>query len=106
MVNFGGGEIIYKLHLVFFDQRQGGFQLNDNSLVNPKISVILANYLTSIRYIDWLLLFDSESYFLKFNSQRVLINFFQKTEAELVMNCVGATDDCLSEFVVRYCCSP
>ena len=80
------------------------FQLAQEAYVrssNPKISVILANYLTSIRYIDWLLLFDSESYFLKFDSQRVLINFFQKTEAELVMNCVGATDDCLSEFVVR-----
>src|SRR2546430_8766600 len=103
MVNFGGREIIYKLHLVFFDQRQGGFQLDDNSLVNPKISVILTNYLTIVHDADWLLLFDSESSLLKFNSQRVLINLFEEARTQLIVNCVGAPDDCLSEIVVRHC---
>ena len=100
MLNFGGREIIYKLYLVFFDQCQGSFQLDDNPLVNPKISVILAYYLTIIRYIDWLLLFDSESCFLKFDAQRVLINLFEESRAELIVDCIGAANDCLSEFVV------
>jgi len=78
VLNFRGREIIYELHLVLFDQGQSGFQLDDDSLVNPKICVILANYLIIIRYIDWLLLFDSESCFLKLDSERILINLFEE----------------------------
>ena len=100
MLNFRGRKIIYELHLVFFDQCQSGFQLDDNSIVNPKIGVILANYLTIIRDADWLLLFDSESCFLKFDAQRVLINLFEESRAELIVDCIGAANDCLSEFVV------
>ena len=85
---------------MLFGQRQGSFQLDDSPLINPQISIILADDLTIIRYIDWLLLFDSESCFLKFDAQRVLINLFEESRAELIVDCIGAANDCLSEFVV------
>ncbi len=51
-------------------------------------------------------MFDSESDSLKFNSQRALINLFEKAGTEFVVDRIGAADDCLSEFVIRHCGPP
>jgi hypothetical protein len=45
-------------------------------------------------------LFDFQSQFFKFDSERVFIDLLKKAETERVVDCIGTTDDLLCEVIV------
>jgi hypothetical protein len=75
-------------------------QFDDYASVNPQISIVLANYLAFIGYVDWLLLLDLEAKLFKLNWKRVLVHLLKKAGAERIVNLVSATDDLLSEVII------
>ena len=79
-----------------------GLYLDNNAVMNPQISVILADHLALILNVDRLLLFDSQSQLFKLDSQRILIDLFEKSSPQCIVNFVRATDDFLGEIVVGY----
>ncbi len=92
--------MVDQLYLVGFAQRSDGFYLNDDSILNPQVSVIIAHNLAFIVDLDRFLLLDLQALFGQFDPQRVFIHFFQETVPQSIMHSERTSDDRLSQFSV------
>ena len=96
----GGFEIIKKLGFMFGGDGAGGFEFDDDRIVDEQIGEVFSDDLACIVDGNAGLLFDFEAEAAEFYRESIFVDFFEKSIAEGVVDSVEGFDDEFGEVFV------
>ena len=90
-----GAQIIQCLGGMIIYQRGNRFQLNQYSIFNEQVNVKVPNVDSIENNLNWMLLHHSQTRFVNYVCQRILVYFFNEANPKCIADLISTTNDFL-----------